>query len=127
MAALQHAEKTSLASAIPLRVFAAVFRPFIALVNGTSNAMLRSAGLKPEHGFESSHTAEEIQHAFDGITLAAIYGVLAYYLRHRAELDDYLAERARVAEEIWRELEARQGPSPLQQRLLAQRQEATKQ
>jgi CBS domain containing-hemolysin-like protein len=62
MAALQHAEKTSLASAIPLRVFAAVFRPFIALVNGTSNAMLRSAGLKPEHGFESSHTAEEIRH-----------------------------------------------------------------
>jgi CBS domain containing-hemolysin-like protein len=62
MAALQQAERTSLASAIPLRVFAALFRPFIALVNGTSNAMLRSLGLRPEHGFESSHTAEEIRH-----------------------------------------------------------------
>jgi CBS domain containing-hemolysin-like protein len=62
MAALQQSERTSLAAAIPLRIFAAVFRPFIALVNGSSNALLRSAGLRPEHGFESSHTAEEIRH-----------------------------------------------------------------
>jgi CBS domain containing-hemolysin-like protein len=62
MAALQQSERTALASAMPLRVFAAVFRPFIALVNGTSNAILRSLGLRPEHGFESSHTAEEIRH-----------------------------------------------------------------
>lgn len=62
MWALQYAERTSLATAIPLRVFAVTFRPFIWLVNGISNALLRGAGAAPEHGVESSHTAEEIRH-----------------------------------------------------------------
>lgn len=61
MWALRRAERTSLQTAIPLRVFAAVFRPLIWLVNEISNALLRAAGLSLEHGLESSHTAEEIR------------------------------------------------------------------
>ncbi len=49
--AIHRAESTALAIAYPLRVFAAMFRPFIWFVNAVSNAMLRAAGLTTgEHG-----------------------------------------------------------------------------
>jgi uncharacterized protein (DUF433 family) len=67
--------------------------------------------------YRQGRTAEEIQRSFDGLLLADIHAVIAYYLHHQAELDAYLAERARIGEEIRRDLEARQGPSPLRQRL----------
>lgn len=49
--AINRAESTTLATAYPLRVFSALFRPFIWLINAISNAMLRAAGLTVgEHG-----------------------------------------------------------------------------
>jgi CBS domain containing-hemolysin-like protein len=62
MWALQRAERMTLQTSIPLRAFAATFRPFIWVVNGISNWMLRSGGLKMGAGHESSATAEEIRH-----------------------------------------------------------------
>ncbi len=62
MWALARSERMTLNTAIPLRGFAAVFRPFIWVVNEISNRMLRAGGLTPDHGGDSSHTAEEIRH-----------------------------------------------------------------
>jgi CBS domain containing-hemolysin-like protein len=60
MWALRRAERTALQAALPLRAFTAVFRPFIALVNGISNAVLRALGLPPELRVDSPVSAEEL-------------------------------------------------------------------
>lgn len=61
-------------------------------------------------------SAGEIAHSFAGLALADVHAVLAYYLHHQAEVDASLAERARLADDTRRDLEARQGPSPLRDR-----------
>lgn len=40
------------------------------------------------------------------LDLAKVYGVIAYYLRHKVEVDAYLAERRRRADEIRRKVES---------------------
>lgn len=61
MWALERSEKTALATAAPLRLFTIVFRPFILMVNGLSNWMLRVAGLnRGEHG-DAVPTMEELR------------------------------------------------------------------
>ncbi len=60
MWALRRAEGTSLAVAYVLRVFTWIFGPFIALINGISNWLLRIAGLPPG-SHEQTHSAEEIR------------------------------------------------------------------
>ena len=61
------------------------------------------------YAFREGCSAEAIREDFEGISLAQVYGAIAFYLDHQAELDVYLALRG--AE--WAELE-RQGipPSP---------------
>jgi len=61
MWALRRSEGTAVQTAFVLRVFSAVFHPFIVVINGVSNAMLRLVGLPTDAGHESSHTAEEIR------------------------------------------------------------------
>lgn len=45
--------------------------------------------------------ARTIREDFEGLTLAHVYGAIAYYLDHEAEMDAYLAQRR----EDWSELE----------------------
>ena len=61
MWALRRAEATALQAALPLRVFAFLFGPFITVINGISNGLLRSLGLPADLGVESSATAEELR------------------------------------------------------------------
>ena len=61
MWALRRAESTALRTALPLRLFTALFRPFIAAINSISNSMLRLAGLPAHHGDEPTHSSEEIR------------------------------------------------------------------
>jgi hypothetical protein len=56
------------------------------------------------------------------LDLADVYAVIAYYLRHRAEVDAYLQEREQQAREIRRQIEARFDPTGVRERLLARRQ-----
>jgi uncharacterized protein (DUF433 family) len=42
--------------------------------------------------WRDGHSAEEIQDAFATLTLAEVYGAVAYYLDHREEVDRQLAE-----------------------------------
>ena len=74
--------------------------------------------------FRGGATAEELTERFPVLSAADIHAVLAYYLRHRDEVDSYLAEQARQAEarlaglgdhhQPWAtvkaRLQARQGP-----------------
>ncbi len=58
-------------------------------------------------------TAEAIAEGYaDVITLADVHAVLAYYHRHREEVDRYLQRRDQEAEETRRQVEAAQPPRP---------------
>ena len=71
--------------------------------------------------FGAGATAEEIAQRYPSLDLGDVYAVIAYYLRHRAEVDAYLEQRRRQAEQIRREHEARLDPAGVRERLLARR------
>ena len=51
------------------------------------------------YGFLDGESAETIQENFQSLTLEQVYGVVAHYLRHRAEVDAYLkVQRAKFEE-----------------------------
>jgi uncharacterized protein (DUF433 family) len=72
--------------------------------------------------FDAGATAEEIAQQYPPLALADIYGVIAYYLRHQAEIRPYLAQRQREAAKVREENERRFDPSSVRDRLLARRQ-----
>ena len=51
---------------------------------------------------------EEIYESFpsDVYTVADVYTIIAYYLKNKAKIDKYLAEREKEAEEYWAKVEA---------------------
>ena len=71
--------------------------------------------------FQDGATPEAIAQRYPTATLADIYAVIAYYLRHQDDLDAYLKQRQAEAEELRREIEARFKPDGLRERLLARR------
>ncbi|WP_439880356.1 hemolysin family protein [Pontibacter sp. MBLB2868] len=62
--AIQRSESTALAIAYPLRFFYVVFKPFIWMLNGLANLVLRSMGIQAVHGAEV-HSAEELRLLFE--------------------------------------------------------------
>ncbi len=72
------------------------------------------------HYFEQGVTAEEIVGKWPYLDRGDIYAVMTFYWRNRAEVAVYLAEQEREAEEIRREIEARQHPDLLRARLQAE-------
>jgi uncharacterized protein (DUF433 family) len=71
--------------------------------------------------FAEGATAEEIVQQYPSLNLADVYSVLAYYLRHRAEVDAYLHERQKQAEAVRKYNESRCDPSGVRDRLLARK------
>jgi len=71
--------------------------------------------------FEAGATPEEIVQQYPTVELADVYMVIAYYLRQRTKLDDYLARRDQSARRIRDENERRFDPSGVRNRLLARR------
>ena len=72
--------------------------------------------------FDAGATAEEITQQYPSVSLADVYSVIAYYLRHQSEVRAYIAERHRRGEQIRHENEKRFVRSGLRERLLARRQ-----
>lgn len=72
--------------------------------------------------FHLGATAEEIVLSFPTLQLSEVYAVLSYYLKHRTELDAYLADREKRSAE-WEAL-GRANPSVqgIRERLLARQQ-----
>ncbi len=56
--------------------------------------------------FKRGNTAEQIHDSFPSLSLAHIYGAIAWYLNHQAEAEDYLKEREAEAEAVRREIES---------------------
>jgi uncharacterized protein (DUF433 family) len=72
--------------------------------------------------FQDGATPEAIVQRYPTTTLADIYAVVAYYLRHREDIEGYLAERESRAGEVRQRVESRQGDlGELRRRLLARR------
>jgi CBS domain containing-hemolysin-like protein len=59
--ALQRAEATSLFVIQPLKIFLWTFGPFIYLMNGIGNRIVRLVGLRPATGHETVHSEEELR------------------------------------------------------------------
>src|SRR5215212_9336756 len=58
--AIQRAEKTTLSIAYPLRFFYIVFKPFIWVLNGIANFILKILGISSAHGMEV-HSSDELK------------------------------------------------------------------
>lgn len=71
--------------------------------------------------FRDGATAEEIFEDYSSVSLADIYAVIAYYLRHKPEVEGYMDEQRRQAEEVRRQDEARYDRQGIRERLLARR------
>ena len=72
--------------------------------------------------FRDGATAEEIVQQYPSASLADVYQVIGYYLRHSTELESYLAERQQEVSETRRTNESRWQPDGIRYRLLARRQ-----
>lgn len=75
--------------------------------------------------FQDGATPETIAQRYPTATLADIYAVIAYYLRHREDIEAYLIEREQQAQEIRQRIAGRQGDlADLRDRLLARQRSA---
>jgi uncharacterized protein (DUF433 family) len=71
--------------------------------------------------FRQGASAETIADQYPSLQLADVYTVLGYYLRHQAEVDDYLERRRQHAAQVRQGNEARFSPIGVRDRLLARR------
>lgn len=71
--------------------------------------------------FRAGATAEEIAQQFPTLALADVYQVIAYYLKHPAEVEAYLTPRQEEAASLRSEIEGRFDPRGMRARLLARR------
>ena len=70
--------------------------------------------------FQQGRTPEQIQEGFPTLNLADIYAVITYYLNNQDEVNAYLHEQHEEAEQLRREIEAKQPQSQqLRAKLLA--------
>lgn len=69
--------------------------------------------------FRTGATPEEICQDFPTLTLAQVYGTIAYYLEHRDQVDAYLQDQQQTAGQLRQALNARHETflSELRQRL----------
>ncbi len=77
------------------------------------------------HAFHRGETPEHIMQMYPTLTLESVYLALGYYLRHRDEVDSYIARMDEEGERLRREYEATHPPhvskAELQARLEAKR------
>ncbi len=57
--------------------------------------------------FKRGYTPEKIVDSFSTVSLADAYTLIGYYLRHQAEVEEYLRQSQERSEQIRRENEAR--------------------
>jgi len=69
--------------------------------------------------FRDGATAEEIAEQYPAISLGQVYAVIAYYLAHTVEVNDYLQARAQRSAEVRQSNERLFDPAGIRARLLA--------
>jgi uncharacterized protein (DUF433 family) len=70
--------------------------------------------------YENGMTPEDMVRAYDTLVLADVYAAIAYYLRHRTEVQAYLKRRTEEAESLRAKIEA-MSPRISREELLARR------
>ncbi len=71
--------------------------------------------------FRQGSRPEEIAQQFPAVTLAEVYGAIAYYLQNQPAMDTYLQSRLAGAAPLNRELADRFNPVGLREQLAARR------
>ena len=71
--------------------------------------------------YDQGASAEEIVRRYSVLELPDVHAVIAYYLRHTAEVRAYLQERQQQADLVRRENETRFPQQDLREKLLARR------
>lgn len=59
------------------------------------------------YAFQQGETAEGIIDSYPTLKLAEVYAVIAYYLTHRAEVDEYLRQADTAVKKLQSDVEAR--------------------
>jgi uncharacterized protein (DUF433 family) len=59
------------------------------------------------HQFHIGASPEQIIQSFDVLSLAEVYAVIAYYLQHKEQVDEYIRQQDVAAEEIRQDIIAR--------------------
>jgi uncharacterized protein (DUF433 family) len=73
--------------------------------------------------FQDGASPETIVQRYSSLALRDVYAVIGYYLRHRGDVDEYLASREHRAEKVRERLEQQHGDlGEIRARLLARRQ-----
>ena len=73
------------------------------------------------YAFNEGYTAEEIVSQYPALLLADVYAAIAYYLKNKEAVDDYLGRRTKIAAEIRAEIEQKAEYRNFRERLLARR------
>lgn len=58
--------------------------------------------------FQDGASPEAIVQRYPTLTLADVYSVVGYYLRHRKEIDEYLIRREELAQQVRKRIERHQ-------------------
>lgn len=69
--------------------------------------------------FKRGKTPESIHDDYQTVSLGDVYAIFSYYLRHRAEVETYLAGQEREGADLRTRIEAADPPEGLRARLLA--------
>src|SRR5437588_1501150 len=103
-------EQKPLTLAVPLRE-----DPAGVLRVGTGRVLLELV----IRAYQRGASPQEIVGMYDSLALADVFAVIAYYLGHPAEIDEYLRKCDEDAAAIRRRIEASQPLSPTKDELLA--------
>jgi uncharacterized protein (DUF433 family) len=74
------------------------------------------------YAHNSGLSAEEIVRHYPILELPDVHAAISYYLRHRVEVDAYVAARKEAADKLRAELEAQPHNKELREKLTARRQ-----
>ena len=69
--------------------------------------------------YQRGASPQEIVRMYDSLALRDVFAVIAYYLAHPAEIDEYLYKCDEEAEGLRRQIEAAQPAGPSKEELLA--------
>lgn len=72
--------------------------------------------------YQQGESAASIVEMYPDLELGDVFAVLAYYLAHREDVEDYLRQCDEQAEAIRRQIDASQRPGPTKEELLARAQ-----
>ncbi len=71
------------------------------------------------HAYQQGESPVGIVEMYGTLEIGDVFAVIAYYLAHRAQVDEYLRECDEKATAVRRKIEASQRPGPTKEELLA--------